>query len=355
MGFFSKKPANSYVGVDLGMSGIKLVELLNEKGRARLVTYAVADYPSVKNERNYMEGAAETSALIKKMLGKAKTTTRRCIAALPISSVFSSIITVPATNDKELKEAISWQAKKLIPMPLEEISLDSKTLESEANGDAGKKVMRVLLTGAPKELVKNYVEIVTGAGLDPLALETEAFAQIRSLVGRDRSTVMTIDIGAFRTNLTVVEKGIPYLSRSIATGGVSITNSIASTLGIPFDQAETMKRDIKSMQAFAPTGDLTPILETLLKPIVDEVKYSFNLYQGQSEAGKQKRVDKIIVTGGSSLLPRLPEFLTQLMNVNAYRGDPWARVVYPEDLRPILEEIGSRFAVAVGCAMRDIE
>ncbi len=355
MGFFSKKPANSYVGVDLGMSGIKLVELLNEKGRARLVTYAVADYPSVKNERNYMEGAAETSALIKKMLGKAKTTTRRCIAALPISSVFSSIITVPATNDKELKEAISWQAKKLIPMPLEEISLDSKTLDSEANGDAGKKVMRVLLTGAPKELVKNYVEIVTGAGLDPLALETEAFAQIRSLVGRDRSTVMTIDIGAFRTNLTVVEKGIPYLSRSIATGGVSITNSIASTLGIPFDQAETMKRDIKSMQAFAPTGDLTPILETLLKPIVDEVKYSFNLYQGQSEAGKQKRVDKIIVTGGSSLLPRLPEFLTQLMNVNAYRGDPWARVVYPEDLRPILEEIGSRFAVAVGCAMRDIE
>jgi type IV pilus assembly protein PilM len=166
---------------------------------------------------------------------------------------------------------------------------------------------------------------------------------------------MIIDIGAFRTNLTVVEKGIPYLSRSIATGGVSITNNISNTLGIPFEQAETMKRDIKSMQSFAPTGDLTPILETLLKPIVDEVKYSFNLYQGQSEGGKQKRVDKVIVTGGSSLLPRLPEFLTQLMNVNAYRGDPWARVVYPEDLRPILDEIGSRFSVGVGCAMRDIE
>jgi type IV pilus assembly protein PilM len=355
MGLFSKKPTNSYVGVDLGMSGIKLVELLNEKGRARLVTYAVADYPNVKNERNYTEGTTETSALIKKMLGQAKTTTKRCIAALPISSVFSSIITVPATNEKELKEAISWQAKKLIPMPLEEISLDSKTLDSEGGGDASKKVMRVLLTGAPKGLVKNYVELITGAGLEPLALETEAFAQIRSLVGRDRSTVMVIDIGAFRTNITVVEKGVPFLSRSIATGGVSITNNIASTLGIPFEQAETMKRDIKSMQAFAPTGDLTPILETLLKPIIGEIKYSFNLYQGQSEAGKQKRVDKIIVTGGSSLLPRLPEFLTQLMNVNAYRGDPWARVVYPEDLRPILEEIGSRFAVAVGCAMRDIE
>lgn len=354
MGLFSKKQSNSYVGIDLGMSGIKLVELVNEKGRARLVTYAFADYPNAKTERNYAERSEDTSAIIKKMLSRAKTTTKRCIAALPISSVFSSIITVPATNEKELEKAIDWQAKKLIPMPLEEISLDSKTLDAEGGG-ADKNVMRVLLTGAPKSLVNNYVEILTGAGLEPLALETEAFAHIRSLVGRDRSTVMVIDIGAFRTNLTVVERGVPYLCRSIATGGVAITTSIAKTLGIPFEQAETMKRDIKTMQSFAPTGDLTPILETLLKPIIDEIKYSFNLYQSQSESGKQKRVDKVIITGGSALLPRLPEFLTQLMNVNAYRGDPWARVVYPEDLRPILEEIGSRFSVAVGCAMRDIE
>ncbi len=355
MGLFSKKPTNSYVGIDLGMSGVKLVELLNEKGRARLITYAVADFPSVKTERNYAESVEETGALIKKMLGQAKTTTKRCIAALPISSVFSSIISVPATNEKELKEAINWQAKKLIPMPLEEISLDSKTIEADGGSEAGKKVTRVLLTGAPKTLVTNFVEILTKAGLEPLALETEAFAQIRSLVGRDRSTVMIIDIGAFRTNITVVEKGVPFLSRSIATGGSAITKSIANTLGIPFEEAESMKRDIKAMQQFAPTGDLSPILETLMKPIVDEIKYSFNLYQGQSEGGVQKRIDKIIVTGGSALLPRLPEFITQLMNVNAYRGDPWARVVYPEDLRPILEEIGPRFAVSVGCAMRDIE
>lgn len=360
MGLFSsKKSQQSYLGLDLGMSGIKLVELLNEKGRARLVTYAYADYPDMKTEMNYTEKRQETGELIKRMVAQAKTTTKRVIAALPISSVFSSIISVPAENDKELKDAVEWQAKKLIPMPLEEISLDSKTLDSESEpGEKGKKekVTRVLLTGAPKGLVKRYVEILTTAGLEPLALETEAFAQIRSLVGRDRSTVMIIDIGAFRTNLTVVERGIPFLSRSIATGGSAITTTISKTIGIPFEQAETMKRDIKAMQAFAPTGDLSPILETLLKPVIDEIKYSFNLYQGQrGNGGAPKRIDKIIVTGGSSLLPRLPEFLTDLMNVNAYRGDPWARVVYPEDLRPVLDEIGSRMAVAVGCAMRDIE
>jgi type IV pilus assembly protein PilM len=355
MGLFSKKTEASYVGVDLGLSGIKIVELLNEKGRARLVTYAYADYPDIQSERNYADRAAETSKLMKRMLSQARVTTKRCIAALPISSVFSSIISVPATNEKELKEAISWQAKKLIPMPLEEISLDSKTLEAEGDEANGKKVTHVLLTGAPRALVKEYVGILADAGLEPLALETEAFAQIRSLVGRDRSTVMLIDIGAFRTNITIVERGIPFIARSIASGGVAISTTISQTIGIPVEEAESMKRDIKAMQQFAPAGDLAPILETLLKPIIDEVRYSFNLYQGQSEAGKLKRIDKIILTGGSSLLPRLPEFFTQLMNVNAYLGDPWARVVYPEDLRPILEDIGSRFAVTVGCAMRDIE
>jgi type IV pilus assembly protein PilM len=357
MGLFSKSEKQSYIGVDLGQSGVKIVELLNVKGRARLVTYAYADYPDFKTERSYTDDTTTAGALLKKMVTRAKATTKRTVGALPISSVFSSIISVPASSDKELKEAINWQAKKLIPMPLEEISLDSKVIDGgPSKGDEkSKKVTRVLLTGAPSSLVTKYVEILTGAGLEPIALETESFAQIRSLVGKDRSTVMIIDIGAFRTNLTVVEKGVPFLSRSIATGGVAITTTIAQTLGIPSEQAETMKRDIKSMQAFAPTGDLSPILQTLLKPVLDEIKYSFNLFQGQSEGGIQKRIEKIVVTGGSALLPRLPEFLTQLMNVNAYLGDPWARVMYPTELRPVLEDIGSRFAVAVGCAMRDIE
>jgi type IV pilus assembly protein PilM len=213
----------------------------------------------------------------------------------------------------------------------------------------------VLLTGAPKNLVQRYLELAKKTGLELISLETEAFAQIRSLIGKDRSSIMVIDIGASRTNISVIEKGIPFLNRSIATGGAGITQTISKTLSIPYEQAENMKRDIRSMQSFAQTGDISLILGTLLKPIIDEIRYSFNLYQSQTENGQQKRIDKIILTGGSALLPRMPEFVTQLMNVNAYLGDPWARVIYPQDLRPILDEIGPRFTVAIGCAMRDIE
>ncbi|MEO5927919.1 MAG: type IV pilus assembly protein PilM [Patescibacteria group bacterium] len=353
--FSSKPPSQSYLGIDLGLSGIKVVELMNEKGRARLVTYAFVDFPtSAQGSAPLTEDIDKTAALIKKMVAKSKTTSKKVVSALPIASVFSSIISVPAANEKELKEAIQWQAKKLIPVPLEEITLDFKTIDS-TDGEGGKKVTRVLITGAPKPLVNKYVEIFKKAGLELISLETEAFAMIRSLVGKDRSSIMVVDIGSQRTNISVIERGVPFLNRSIATGGRAITETISKTLGIPFEQADSMKRDIRTMQSFAPTGDISPILTTLLKPIIDEVKYSFNLYQGQTEGGQGKRIDKIILTGGSALLPRLPEFMTQLMNVNAYLGDPWARVIYPQDLRPVLDEIGSRFTIALGCAMRDIE
>lgn len=355
MGFFSPKSTkHSYLGVDIGVSGIKLVELMNEKGRARLVTYSYANVPASALDKPLIEDVDKAAELLKKMVAKARVTTKKAISALPVASVFSSIISVPAANEKELKEAIQWQAKKLIPVPLEEITLDFKTIDS-VDGEAEKKVTRVLITGAPKPLVNRYIDIFKKAGLELISLETEAFAEIRSLIGKDRSSIMIIDIGSQRTNISVIERGVPFLNRSIATGGIAITQNISKTLGLPFEQAETMKRDIRSMQAFAPTGDISPILTTLLKPIIDEVKYSFNLYQGQSEGGQHKHIDKIIITGGSALLPRLPEFLTQLMNVNAYLGDPWARVVYPQDLRPVLDEIGPRFTISIGCAMRDIE
>ncbi len=355
MGFFSKKTTRNFIGLDLGLSGVKLVELANDGGHARLVTYAYVDRPVENFDSMFTDRLDETAKLIKDMLSQARCTTKDTIAAVPVSSIFTSIISVPANNEKELKEAIMLQAKKLIPVPLEEIQLDSKVIEGAFKTEGQKKVSRVLLTGAPKNLVNRYIELLNKrCGLNLISLETETFAQIRALIGKDRSSIMIIDIGFHRTNISVVDKGVPFLNRSIGVGGDGITQTISQMLGIPYQQSETMKRDIRSMASFAPSGDLTPMLESLMKPILNEIKYSFSLYQGQGDAGEQRRIDKIILTGGSALLPSLTDFLTQTMNVNSFLGDPWARVVYPLDLRPILDEIGSRFSVAIGCAMRDI-
>lgn len=359
MGLFSPSPSEvSYVGVDIAYGGIKLVELRNEKGRARLNTYAYANVPADAIDQSLVQDTDYASDLLKKMLSEAKVSTKKAVSVIPISSVFSSILNVPTTVDKEIHDAVVVQAKKLIPVPIEEVYLDTTVIESTPKTETEKASTRVLVSAAPMNLIDKYKEIFKKCGMELTALETEVQAMIRSLIGRDRATIMIVDIGSLRTNIIIVERGIPVISRSIATGGNAITETFAKTLGIPLEQAESIKRDIKSMQTFAPTGNLAPILSVLLKAIVDEIRYTFNLYQSPDMGGGSvtgsRRIEKIIVTGGSSLLPRLPEFFTQQLGVNVYLGNPWARVVYPLDLRPVLEEMGPRFAVSIGCAMRDI-
>ncbi len=356
MGLFSfstDKP--SFLGLDIGYGGMKLVEIRNEKGRARLVTYAYVNLPSDSLDKSLLNDVPAAADLLKKMMQKARVTTNKVISALPLSSVFSTILSVPSTDEKEVKELVNTQIKKVLPWPIEEAVVDMKVIDKVEKTDTIKAATRVMVSAAPKSLVTKYTEIFKAAGLQPVWLETEGFAEIRSLIGKDRSTIMIIDVGSLRTNILVVEKGIPFVIRSIATGGNAITQTIAKTLGIPLEQAETMKRDIKAMQSFTPTGDLKQILAILVKPILEEIRYSFNMYQSQENGNVQKRIEKIILTGGSSLLPRLAEFFTQELNVNTYLGDPWARIVYPADLRPVLDELGPRFAVAIGCAMRESE
>ncbi|MCR4278604.1 MAG: pilus assembly protein PilM [bacterium] len=360
MALFSKDKKNEhYLGVDLGASGIKLVELVNDKTHARLMTYGYVNLP--KESRSLLEDPDRASDLLKKITEKARCTTKRSIAALPISSVFTSLISIQKAKEKEMKEAIAIQARKLLPMPLEDVVLDTTMIDAEsgevASETTGQKGwMRVLITAAPKTLVSSYQTIFQKAGLELLALETEVFAHVRSLIGKDRSTIMLVDSGIERTNITVVEKGIPFLTRSIATGGRGVTEAISRTMGVTLDQAETMKKDIRSLQSTLPGEDLSVILDVLVKPILEEITYTFQLWKDDAKHMRTSgRIDKIILTGGGTLLPGLTDFITKRTNVNAYLGDPWARVITPEKMRPVLDEVGSRFSVSLGCAMREIE
>lgn len=352
MGLFGES-RSSYLGIDFGSGGIKLVELANEKGRARLFTYAFVERTPAETPANYLDDPKATAELLKKMLKSAKNTSRKAVAGLPIASVFTSIINVQKTsNAAEMDEAVKWQAKKLIPLPLEEMGLIWQAIPSiTASND---KYQEVLITAAAKTMIQKYTNIFAMAGLELLSLETEAFALIRSLVGRDKSTTMVVDVGSNRTNIIIVENGIPYVNRSIAVGGIAITKEVANVLGMPEDQAETMKLDAAALGAIYQGGGFPKIFEKVFAPVITELNYSANLFLSQ-KANEGKRIEKIILSGGGALLPNLSEHLAKALNLRVYIGDPWARVVYPDPLRPVLSQIGSRFAVGVGLAMRDID
>jgi len=239
--------------------------------------------------------------------------------------------------------------------------LDWKILGSESvldpakSGEEKLKNLQVLLTGAAKEVVQKYIEIFKKAGLNLISLETESFALARSMVGKDKSTVLLVDIGAVGTDISVIENAIPLFNRSVAIGGLEITNGISQILKISSDQAEQFKRDLENNTANLGQGDTIPdVIKRPMQAILNEIQYTINFYLEQPD-NKNKKIERIILSGGTANLFNLPKYFTETLNIRTFIGNPWARVIYPEDLQPVLESVGSRLATAIGLAMRDIE
>ncbi|MFH1610952.1 MAG: type IV pilus assembly protein PilM [Patescibacteria group bacterium] len=359
----------SYLGVDIGNAGIKIVELKNENGRPRLVTYGYADFPVSSTINKHQETEVEIASLIKKICSGAGVTTNKTIAALPNFSVFSSVISLPQMKKNELDQAVLWEAKKFVPLPIEEMNLYSEVIEEqkiesdkkkeeskkedreEKESEKGKH-LKVLIVAAPKKNVDRYMKIFQTAEMDLINLETESFALERSLVGHENVPVMIIDIGSVSADISIVDRGIPVINRIVDTGGASITRRIAKMINVDLKRAEQFKKDIGFSTA-ANSGQGVPrAIESSIEPIINEIKYCFDLYSSQ---GEDKRVEKVVLTGGSAYLPNLVEYLSKLLNIKVIIGDPWARVIYPVELKTVLDQIGPRFAVAVGLAMREIE
>ncbi|OIP55697.1 hypothetical protein COU24_01230 [Candidatus Kuenenbacteria bacterium CG10_big_fil_rev_8_21_14_0_10_39_14] len=402
MDLFSKK---SYLGVDLGTSAIKMVELQNKGGRAVLVTYGYVEQSTDIIRASSVEMENKIVAIIKSIYHNSRMNSKRVIAALPSFSVFSSIISLPRMNKKDLAQAVKWEAKKFIPLPIEEMTLDWKIASSQFElkkklkqkaveeekaasqeinhknnsvNEAGDKQafsfaglfrkdkkettelaqekkekgdnLKVLLTAAPKKIVERFIRIFKAADLELLSLETEAFALERSLVAGDPAPIMIIDIGAVSSDVTIIDNSIPILTRSIDVGGSAITKAVMTSLNVDLSRAEQFKRDI-GFSVLGPS-DLPDIIKSTLNPIINEVKYSLDIYLSQSKHNMS--LEKIILTGGSAWLPELVSYLSKLLDVKVIIGDPWDKIVYPLELKPVLSELGPRFAVAVGLAMREI-
>lgn len=350
MGLFSSSP-QGYLGIDISAPSVKVVELRRNGGKVALATYGFSErFADAVTPNQAQLDVVKTSDLIKKICHKAKTSSNSVLVSLPTFSVFSSIINInDSVAKKDITAAINWEAKKVIPLPLQDIVLDWQKISFGATEEE-KGSSRILLTGAPKALIQNYVSVFKAAEMNLLSLETEIFALIRSLLGNDRSPVMIVQLGSTTTNIFVVDKSVPVINRSIAAGGINITQAIAEQAGIPLIQAEQFKHDLVHKQD--PDGQVMPaMIIDALAPVVNEIKYILDVFGGKDG----RRVEKIMLTGGGALLPGLSDYLSDYFNINTVVGDPWFRIAYPFELKPILEKIGPRMAVAIGLAMREFD
>ena len=346
MSFLGLGKKNSFLGVDIGSTSIKLVELAKEQGVPILLTYGYAERSLgdiIKGDPKVI--LEKVAALLKKLYTQAGIRTYKAVTALPNFSVFNSVITLPIMNKKELEAAVHWEAKKFIPMPIGEVVLDWRIIDTIQISQK-RKNYRILLTAASKKLVRRYVEIFKQADLELLSLETESFALARSLIGRSQATTIILDTSALTTDIVIIEKGVPAFNRSIDVGGITISRAIANSLNIDFRRAEQFKKDI----GMAGGSKIPQVIEGILRPVVDEMNYSLKLYQDQSG----KTVEQVVLSGGSAFLPNLADYLAKILNLRVLVGNPWSRVAYAEELKPALEEVAPRFAVAIGLALREL-
>ena len=368
----------NYLGVDIGGGSLKVVELKPVGNRPQLVTYGYVDesYNIIKDDTP--EARQEIANHLRELLKQSRVTSSRAVSALPSFSVFSSIINLPAMARKDLISAVRWEAKKFVPIPLEEMILDwevlkepgqiipgsrtddnkekdskvkdNKTADKEAEPETAKGNLKVLLTAAPKNLVNRYVELFKEVGLQLVGLETESFALERSLVGNDLSPVMVVDLGSRSISIIIFSAGVPTLNRSIDVGGRSVTKGLAEAMGLSELQAEQYKRDMSISLEKEPLEKLPRPVAYLINSLINEMRYILNIYQNQS----RQPISKVIVTGGSCFVAGLTDYIYNIFNIKAFIGDPWARVIHPVDIDAMLKELGPRFAVSVGLAMREI-
>ena len=268
--------SKSQLGIDIGTSNIKIVQLRPENNRFILETYGLVNVSYQITNKDSTLAINQTAAILKNLIAKAKVTTNQIVASLPNSAVFTSVIEMPKIPRDELKAAVEFEAKKYVPLPLSEVALSWSVLENrhpkvtrETNLGNLKAVdeskNRILLTAVPSAVIDNYLKVFQLAGLEPLALEIEALSLIRSLVAEDARTTILIDIGAKSTSINLVDDGYLRLSKNLNVGGDTVTTSIAGSLSVNFSRAEQFKKDFGLSTS-------SPQMPQMMRPILDILK-----------------------------------------------------------------------------------
>ncbi len=362
-GIFGARKDNVAVGIDIGTSSIKVVELKHEGGRAVLETYgalALGQYGEGGIIGQVTNLDAETLATaLKDVLRETTIASTNVVLGIPSASCIIFIIQLPAEiEERDLATVIPAEAKKFIPIPLTDVSLDwyviprreDSGVESRVLSESGGEAkMSVLVVATLNETLVKYTEVLQKTQLPLDALEIEAFSNIRSIMTRELFPVLIIDIGASKTKLTIVEHGIVETFRLVNHGSQDMTLAIAHSLEMQFDKAEALKKE----HGLIPTPEhphIPDLIKTHLSTIFQEANATMLAY----EKRYNKNIGKVIFTGGGAMTRGLLEYAGQSFSAEVALADPFAKIESPVFLKGVLKVTGPEFSIAVGLALKKL-
>lgn len=352
--FFGKFSSGAVLGVDIGTSAIKVVEMTREGGRFKLLNYGIFELESQEKtmQANQKAGKLPDEDIIwgiKEVLKQAGINSKNVVASIPSFSTFATIISLPYLSEKELVKAIPYEAKKHIPIPLEEVVMDSSIVSVMNGSDSTKKTppnVEVFLAAVPKAEVRRYRKIMSAAGLNLVTLDLENMALIRSLVGNDLSPTAIVNAGGRSAVILIVDSGYERTSHNYEVGSFEITKSIARSMGIGLSRAEELKRTVGLK------SDDTQVISESMISLIDMMVFETKKTITNYEANKSSKIQKIVLVGGLTNMPNFVEYFRNKTNLEVVVGNPFARVAYPRELQGALTEIGPVLSIAIGLAMR---
>jgi len=342
-----KAPADrTIIGVDVGSSAIKIVQVHDNKGTATLDTYGelqLGPYGDVEIGRSTNLPLQKLTEAFVDILRESSASSKDVALAISYNSSFSTIVPIPTKNPKEIDAMVPVEARKYIPIPLNEVSLDWFPVSATSDQNSTK----VLLAAIHNNSLEKYKSMIKGASLNQQFSEIEIFSAIRSSVEQDDTTAAVIDLGATSTKLYIAERGVVGKTHSLRMNGVELTQALANATGVSFKEAEELKRQVG---LFGVESD--PSVQATMLSILEKGFREMHIMTSRYRDEEQSEIKKVILTGSGALLKGLDVYVNDMFGVEVVISDPFSKVAYPAFLEDTLKEAGPTFTVAVGAALR---
>jgi type IV pilus assembly protein PilM len=344
--FFSGK---GVIGLDIGSSSIKAVELdLGKKG-TRLRHFGMISLPpEAIVDGTFMDSASIVES-IRSLVEGLKAKTKNVAVSIAGHSVIIRKITVAAMSETQLEESIKWEAEQYIPFDIEDVNLDFQIL----NEPAGQDQMSVLLVAAKKDMIHDYTAVIEEAGLHPVVVDVDSFAienayNLNSDSPEDE-LVALVNIGSGVMNVNIVKGGMSAFTRDISIGGRQITEEIQKRLKLTYEEAENLK--VGARDQSEQSAEVEGIIRSTAEQLAVEVRRSLEFFTA-SASGEE--IKKAYLSGGCAKIQVLPGLIEERINIPVEIFNPFARIEYDEnEFDPeYIRDIAPLAAVGVGLALR---
>jgi type IV pilus assembly protein PilM len=346
--------SKSIVGLDIGSSALKAVELKPTRGGFEIVHLAHQNLMSDTIVDGHIIDLNHVSDCINRMWAEHGIKTNQVATSLSGHAVIVKKITLPVMSEEELDEQIHWEAEQYIPFDINDVNLYHEVINYDSSGQN----MDVLLVACKRDKIAQFTQVISQAGKQPVIVDVDAFAlqnayEVNYHPGPNQ-TVALLDIGASVMTINIVRGNVSIFARDISAGGNQYTDILQKELNLTFEQAEAFKRGAQIDSGLS-IEQVEPALQSVSEMIGLEIQRTLDFFR--STAVDSPTIDRMLIAGGSSKMMHLPEYLSSKLQMPVERFDSFRSIRYDRKRfdEEYLRELSPNMAVAVGLAVRVVE